>query len=147
MKRTIVYLVMVMTLTLTLPSISWSQAPAPNIANVTFLKTKWPDKGTMSARDSLVAIYNANVTNKNDKILSHREYYHYFTGSSSDYMIVEEYKDLAGMEAAFKMNDELEKKAWPDEMKRKAFMDTMGTYFENWHGDNLYHINAKLSKN
>jgi hypothetical protein len=88
-------------------------------------------------RDSLVAIYNANVTNKNDKILSHREYDHYFTASSSDYMIVEEYKDMAGMEEAFKMNDELEKKAWPDERKRKAFMDTMGAYFETWHGDDL----------
>lgn len=147
MKRTIIYLVVAVTISLTAPTISWAQAPAPNLVNVTTLKTKWPEKGSLSARDSLVAIYNANVVAKNEKVLSHREYAHYFTSSSSDYMIVEEYKDMASMEEAFKISDELEKKAWPDAAQRKAFMDAMGAYFENWHGDALYHINAKLSKN
>jgi hypothetical protein len=62
-------------------------------------------------------------------------------------MVIEEYKDLASMEKANAMIDELEKKAWPDATQRKAFMDAMNAYFENWHGDALYSINAKLSKN
>ena len=114
--------------------------------NVQMLKTKNPEKGTIKQRDSLVAIYNNNVTKKNDKILTHREYSHWFTANNHDYMVIEEYKDFASMEEAFKLTDELEKKAWPDEKKRKEFMDAMNAYFEDWHGDALYRINPVLSK-
>ena len=147
MKRTIYYLLMVITIVIASMSSMQAQTSESTLVNVQSMKVKWPEKGTASARDSLIAIYNANVVNKNDKILSHREYAHYFTGSSQDYLIIEEYKDMASMEEAFKMSDELEKKAWPDATKRKAFMDAMGAYFENWHGDGLYHSNPKLSKN
>jgi len=118
-----------------------------NVVNVQQLRSKMPENGSPAQRDSLVLIYNQNVVNKNEHILSHREYAHFFTGSNHDYLVIEEYKDLAGMEASFVRSTELEKMAWPDEMKRKAFMDAMGRYFEDWHGDGLYHINAKLSKN
>ena len=147
MKRTIVYLVIIAAILMSAPTETWAQAPATNIVHVTMLKTKWPEKGTASARDSLIAIYNANVVQKNGNILSHREYAHYFTSSSTDYMIVEEYKDMASLEMGFTISEDLEKKAWPDEAKRKAFMDAMGAYFETWHGDAIYHVNPKLSKN
>jgi len=147
MKRTIVYLVFAATIIVFASSGLCAQAMDGHVVNIQSLKTKWPEKGSVGARDSLIAIYNDNVVKKNDNILSHREYSHYFTGSSQDYLVVEEYNDLAGMEAAFKMSDDLEKKAWPDAAKRKAFFDAMGAYFENWHGDALYHMNSKLSKN
>jgi len=147
MKRTIVSLMVVMAIILSTSAGVYAQASGERVVNVTSFKTKWPEKGSQSARDSLVAIYNTNVTNKNDKILSHREYWHYYTASNKDYLIVEEYADLASMEAAGKMDDELIKKAWPDEAKRKAFFDAMEAYFEDWHGDALYHTNPKLSKN
>ena len=114
--------------------------------NVQMMKTKHVENGSIKQRDSLVAIYNNNVVKKNDKILSHREFSHWFTANNKDYMVIEEYKDLASMEEAFKLSDELEKKAWPDEKKRKEFMDAMNAYFEDWHGDNLYRMNPDLSK-
>lgn len=145
MKRTIVFAVIVTAILMAATTGTWAQAST--LVNVTTLKTKWPEKGSASARDSLIAIYNDNVVKKNDKILSHREYAHYFTGSSQDYLIIQEYKDMASMEDAFEISTELEKKAWPDATQRKEFMDAMGSYFENWHGDGLYHSNPKLSKN
>ena len=51
------------------------------------------------------------------------------------------------MEASFLRTTELENQAWPDKMKRDAFFNSLGAYFEEWHGDALYHINSKLSKN
>jgi hypothetical protein len=120
---------------------------AGNIIHVTSLKTKMVEGGSWQVRDSLIAIYNNNVIKKNDKILSHRELSHYFTASSTDYLVIDEYKDFASLEEAFKLNDELEKKAWPDEKQRKEFLKAMGAYFEQWHGDEIYHMNAKLSKN
>ncbi len=116
------------------------------LLNVQTLKTKWPDKGTLKERDSLVAIYNNNVVKKNEFVLSHRELAHWFTADNKDYLVIEEYKNYETLEKAFALNDELEKKAWPDEKVRKAFMDKMGGYFENWHGDALYRSNPALSK-
>ena len=118
-----------------------------NIVNVSRLKTKIVEKGTPQMRDSLIAIYNANVIKKNDLILSHKEYSHFFTADSKDYLVIDEYKSFATMEESWKISTELEKKAWPDEKKRKEFMDSMNAYFEDWHGDNVFHTNAKLSKN
>ena len=129
------------------PDAILAQRPMDHVVNVTTLKSKWPEKGTLSERDSLVGIYNALVINKNEFILSHREYRHYYTPSSSDYMILEEYADLTSMEKAGDMMADLEKAAWPDEAQRKAFMDRMNSYFENWHGDAIYSMNPKLSKN
>lgn len=114
--------------------------------NVQMMKTKMPEKGSLKQRDSLVAIYNNNVVKKNEHILTHREYSHWFTSNNKDYMVIEEYKNFEAMTKAFEMSTELEKKAWPDEKKRKEFMDAMNAYFEDWHGDALYRINPDLSK-
>ena len=118
-----------------------------NVVNVQKHKLRWPENGTAEIRDSLLTIYNDNIVRKNEYILSHREYYHFFTESNLDYLVIEEYKDLASMEASFRKTTELEDKYWPDEAARKAFFDAMDSYFETWHGDHLYHINPRLSKN
>lgn len=128
-----------------LPSVA--QTDNSNFVHVTRLKTLWPEGGSAKERDSLVAIYNDNVIKKNTYILSHREYQHFFTSDSKDYMIIEEYKDFAAWEAGNKMMEELEKAAWPDETKRKAFMALLDKYFERWHGDALFRTNPKLNKN
>jgi len=125
----------------------WAQMPAGNVVGVTYLKMKSVEGGSWAKRDSLLAIYNTNVTNKNEYVLSHREYRHFYTANSTDYMIIEEYKDLASMEKAGDMTTQLEEKAWPDKMKRQEFLDAMNAYFENWHGDGLFTTNTKLSKN
>lgn len=140
------FLVMAVFTLLSIETLS-AQNASGNVVNVQQLRTKMPENGSATQRDSLVLIYNQNVVNKNEHVLSHREYTHFFTGNNYDYIVIEEYKDLAGMEASFLRTTELEKMAWPDEMKRKAFLNDMGRYFEDWHGDGLYRINAKLSKN
>lgn len=147
MKKTLLKLIVAAVMVSLMPNAASAQNENLNTVNVQRLKTKWPEKGSMQTRDSLIAIYNDNVVKKNDKILSHREYSHWFTSDSKDYMIVEEYKNFDTMEEAFKMSTELEKKAWPDEKKRKEFMDSMNAYFEDWHGDSVFRINPKLSKN
>ena len=133
----------------TLTSLSLSAQPGTEnyvLVNMQMLKTKWPENGSIKERDSLVAVYNNNVVKKNEYILSHKEYTHWFTGNNRDYMVIEEYKDFDSMEKSFERNTELEKLAWPDEKKAKEFFDKMGGYFENWHGDALYRTNPALTK-
>jgi hypothetical protein len=136
-----------MTIMICFSSEVWAQAPTGNVAGVTYLKMKHVDGGSGIKRDSLISIYNANVTNKNEYVLSHREYRHFYTANNTDYMIVEEYKDLASMEKASEMTTKLEEKAWPDKMKREEFLKGMNAYFEDWHGDGIFTTNTKLSKN
>lgn len=146
MKQVIRLMSMAIVIFILMPSGVSAQAENQNLVHVQRNKLKWPENGTPKERDSLVAIYNNNVVKKNDKILSHREMAHFFTSSSADYLVIEEFKNFAAMEESFKMTEELEKKAWPDEKKRKEFMDKMNSYFERWHSDEVYHINADLTK-
>lgn len=118
-----------------------------NLVHITKLKMIRLDDGSFQERDSLIAIYKKNVIDKNEYILSHREYAHFFTDNSSDYLIIEEFKDFDSWQNSVDRNEELENAAWPDEAKRKAFMDSMNRYFENWHGDMLMSTNPGLSKN
>ena len=124
-----------------------AQTDIGNVVAISYLKMHYVENGSGAKRDSLLGIYNANVTNKNEYVLSHKEYRHFYTANSTDYMVIEEYKDLASMEKAGARNTELEEKAWPDKTKRKEFMDGMNAYFENWHGDGIFTTNTKLSKN
>jgi len=147
MKKFLISLVMATIIMMCTSPGLWAQTPAGNVAGFTYLKMKHVEGGSWVKRDSLIAIYNANVTNKNEYVLSHHEYRHFYTANNTDYVIVEEYKDLASMEKANDMTTQLEEKAWPDKMKRKAFLDAMNAYFEDWHGDGIFTTNTKLSKN
>ena len=147
MKRTNFFILVMSAFIMLAAGQSFAQDANSHVVNIQKIRVKWPENGTATERDSLVAIYNANVINKNEHILSHREYAHFFTGDNRDYVVIQEYKDLVGMEASFLRTTELENKAWPDEMKRKEFFNKLDSYFETWHADGLYHTNTRLSKN
>ena len=147
MKKLLTSLLLVSVLVLCTQIEMKAQTDIGNVVAISYLKMRTVENGSGAKRDSLIAIYNANVTNKNEYVLSHREYRHYYTANSTDYMVIEEYKDLASMEKAGDRTSELEEKAWPDKTKHKEFMDTLNAYFENWHGDGIFTTNTKLSKN
>ena len=130
MKRLTFLMLVLASVYLFAPGITFAQDPTTTVVNVQKRKIKWPENGSATTRDSLVAIYNANVTNKNEHVLSHREYEHFFTGDNYDYLVIQEYKDLAGMEASFLRTTELENQAWPDKMKRDALFNSLDAYFE-----------------
>lgn len=146
MKNTLIRAVLCLTI-VGFYSAAVAQTENLNLVHITKLKTQMPEDGSFAERDSLTAIFNANVVKKNDLILSHREYAHYFTSDSQDYLIIEEFEDFGSWEKAVEKNEELIEAAWPDEEKRKTFMDSMERYFKDWHGDMLMRTNSDLSKN
>ena len=115
--------------------------------HVTKLKAIMPEDDSFAERDSLLIIYHNNVVAKNDLILSHRQYSHYFTDDSQDYAVVEEFESFASWQEAVKKSGELEEAAWPDEAEREAFMESMDRYYKDWHGDMLMRSNPALKKN
>ena len=147
MKKVNLPLTLILLVMLFATTEGFTQANIGNVVNVTTLRMKYVEGGSAAKRDSIIAIYNEKVTKKNEYVLSHREYRHFYTPDNTDYFIMEEYKDMASMEKAATKYEELEKLAWPDEAQRKAFLAGMNAYFEMWHGDAIYSTNPKLSKN
>lgn len=116
-------------------SAAWAQEG--KIVSVAKLHLLWPEDGSQRQRDSLISIYVSKVIRNNALIVSHMELTHWWTSDSRDYLVIETFNKFEDIAKANDMNAELEKKAWPDEKQRKAFMDAMNKYFENWHGDML----------
>ena len=98
-----------------------------------------------SVRDSLDRIYFEKVTSKIPEILSERHMQHYFTADSHEYVILTEVAGLTELGTSLDKYDEMEKAAWPDEAKRKAFFKPFDDFF-SYHSDKLYHSVPGLIK-
>jgi len=98
-----------------------------------------------SVRDSLSRIYHEKVTMKLPEVLSERHMQHYYTADSHEYVILNEVAGLPELDAAINKYDELEKAAWPDENKRKAFLEQFNDFF-SYHSDKLFHSVPGLTK-
>ena len=82
--------------------------------------------------------YFDKVTSKNDLIIGSEILTHYYTENSSEVILVNVYKTWEDIEKAQAINDELAKKAWPDEKARTAFFDKHRSYYLPMHSDEIY---------
>jgi hypothetical protein len=115
----------------------------PHAVYVTKLKIAFPEDGSIAEYDSLKTLFMENVVNKNKYIVSQMRLAHWFTPDARDYFIVNEYKSLDDFEKAQDENTRLAKVWLKDDDERKAFFDAFNSYFENWHGDYIYQLDAK----
>lgn len=111
---------------------------------VTTWKTVMPDGGSAAERDSLLKeLYNAQKSNP--KVLSQRELQHHWGNDSRDMVVITEYASMADIDEAGKINQELNKKKWPDDKKRAAFWQAVGKYFD-YHSDEIYEERPEFRK-
>lgn len=82
--------------------------------------------------------YFDKVTSKNDLIIGSEILTHYYTENSSDVIMVNVYRTWEDIEKAQTINDDLAKKAWPDEKARTAFFDKQNSYYLPMHSDEIY---------
>jgi len=115
----------------------------PHAVYVTKLKIAFPEDGSLAEYDSLKTLFMENVVNKNKYIVSQMRLAHWFTPDARDYFVVNEYKNLDDFEKAQDENTKLAKEWLKDDDERKAFFDAFNSYFENWHGDYIYQLDAK----
>jgi hypothetical protein len=88
--------------------------------------------------EALEKEYLEKVTKKNDLVMSTELLTHFYTADNSEVILVGTYRNWNDIEAAQDKYDELEKAAWPDEAKRKAFHSKLDKYYENRHSDEIY---------
>ena len=117
----------------------------PHVYTLTTMRAAMPEGGRGSERDSLLSWYTENIVKKNPKIVSEIQLRHYYTADSQEWMILSEFKNWADIDAANTMNDDLMKKAVPDERKREEWNRAFGRYFPT-HSDRILTEVPKLRK-
>lgn len=82
--------------------------------------------------------YFDKVTSKNDLIIGSEVLTHYYTANSTEVIFVYVYKTWEDILKSGQITSDLEKKAWPDEKTRSAFMDKQRNNFTTFHSDEIY---------
>jgi hypothetical protein len=82
--------------------------------------------------------YHEKVTMKNEYIMGASFYLHTMTADNTEVLVVQNFASWEDMGKFGKRNGELEKEAWPDEAKRKAFLKNLDSYYSNEHSDEIY---------
>lgn len=82
--------------------------------------------------------YFDKVTSKNSLIIGSEILSHYYTGNSTEVILVNVYRTWEDIEKAQTINDDLAKKAWPNETARTAFFDKQRSYYLPMHSDEIY---------
>lgn len=82
--------------------------------------------------------YLEKVTKKNEYIMGASTYLHNMTPDNTELLTVQVFASWEDMGKFAKRNKELEKEAWPDEAKRKAFLKNLNSYYSNEHSDEIY---------
>ena len=93
-----------------------------------------------------VVEYNEKVIFKNPFVLAYYPQRHFMGADSREFVEYFVYKSLTDIDKATAKEEELIKEAWPNEAKRKEFMDTMNKAFVGKHGDFIYHNEPTMSK-
>lgn len=82
--------------------------------------------------------YLEKVTMKNEFIMGASKYLHNMTPDNTEFISVQTFANWEDMDKFVARNTELEKAAWPDEAKRKAFLKNLNSYYANEHSDEIY---------
>ena len=129
-----------LTVALAFSGMLYAQEEAPHVFTIVTWETLSPEDGSDAERDSLVAIWVENATKKNEFIVNHTRMTHLYGANSSDYVVINEYKNFADIEKAQSRNNELFREFMPDDEARAKFFKAFFSYFGH-HSDEIYQGN------
>jgi hypothetical protein len=84
--------------------------------------------------------YFDKITLKNDLILRSNVLVHYYTDDASEVLFVTAYRSWDDIEKADAKDIELQRAAWPDSVKRRAFFDKQRSFYTSKHSDEIRSI-------
>lgn len=121
------------------------QEKAPRIVILTTWESVMPPNGSAAERDALLSEWVENILLKNDKILSQKNYGHYYGSSLRDWVVITEYENWNAIDEANKLNQQLMKAHWPEEKDRQMFFRMLSKYFID-HSDEILMEKPKYNK-
>ncbi len=104
---------------------------------MTTFKINIPEDGSRAELMELMNEWTEKIVKENDHIVSERIMRHQSGADSRDMVILTEYKDWNGINAAADNQNELVNAAWADEEARKEFFGKFNKYFRE-HSDEIY---------
>jgi hypothetical protein len=123
-----------------------AQTPASHVFHVaTFYMVPGMDSIARAERNATLKEYHDKVTMKNELILHSWSMQHYFSEDSREFVVIAEYANWNDIDKSGDRGIELEKKAWPDQKQRMAFLKKMNGYFTG-HKDAIYNGFPALTK-
>jgi len=111
---------------------------------VSTFKIAMPEGGSGDERDSLL-MELIEAQKSNEKVLSSKNLRHRYGSDFRDWVVIAEYATWADIEEAANINQELNRKKWPDDKKRAAFFQKLFKYFPT-HSDEIYTNLPKFDK-
>jgi len=121
-----------------------AQEEEGHIYVVTTWKSAMPEGGSAEERDALVMEIN-EARKSNEKVLSVKNLRHRYGSDRRDWVVIIEYATWADIEEAANINQELDRKKWPDDKKRAEFFRKLTSYFPD-HSDEIYTGLPKFDK-
>lgn len=116
----------------------------PHIFVVVTWRTVMPEDGNAAERDSLI-MELVEAQKSNEKVLSVKNLFHLYGNDSHDWVVIEEYASWTDIPEAIKINQELNRKRWPDEKERQEYFKQLLKYFDG-HSDEIYTELPKFGK-
>ena len=126
-----------LTVALAFSGMLYAQEEEAHVYTVVTFELLNPEDGSDAEYDSLGTFWTENVVKKNEFIVNQILMSHLWGSNSSDFVIINEFKNFADIEKAQKRNSELIVEAIPDKEERAEFWKTFSKYFGN-HSDEIY---------
>jgi hypothetical protein len=112
--------------------------PAGNVVVMNNAELSLSNEGSIAEFDSLTQLYNTNVFDKNELILSYKVVRHWWGNNNRDFVTIYEVKSWEDIPAANQRNNELFMEAWSTKETRKEYNDAYNKYFTGEHSDEIY---------
>jgi hypothetical protein len=115
-----------------------AQTAQGNVVIVQKLEAAFSPESRISEFDSLTALYNENVWDKNPYVISHKTIRHWWGSNNRDIIEITEVASWDDILKANEKNEELFNETWTTEEDRKAFWSAYDKYFTGQHSDEIY---------
>jgi hypothetical protein len=115
-----------------------AQSAQGNVVLVQKLEAAFPVDGRIAEFDSLTALFNTNVWEKNPFVISHKTIRHWWGSNNRDIIEITEVASWDDILKANQKNDELFRETWKTEEDREAFTAAYDKYFTGQHSDEIY---------
>ena len=112
--------------------------PSGNVVVMNNAELSLSNEGSIAEFDSLTQLYNTNVLDKNELILSYKVVRHWWGNNNRDFITIWEVKSWEDVPAANQRSNELFMEAWSTKESRKDYNDAYNKYFTGEHSDEIY---------
>jgi len=117
---------------------SFTQIQESKVMVMNYYKFKFPDEVSVPEFDSLTHLYQKNVLEKNELLLSYKILRHWWGNRDKEFIIIFEVKSWNDVIKSSQRNQELFEEHWNTQEEREKFNEAYNKYFDAKFPDETY---------